>query len=257
MLKKILAYPLSVIFYVAFGILLIIFHPVQVVCYRLFGYESHRKSVIALNYCILKCLLILRCRISFKGFDKLPKNRPFIIVSNHQSTWDIPPVAWGFRDFHAKFVSKSSLARGIPSISYNLRHGGSIVINRKNGQQAIKELIKLGRKIEQNNYSACIFPEGTRSKTGILKKFQAGGIRTLLKASPSALIIPFVIDGNYLLQPGGVFPLSIGHQLNYTVLDPIEPGKTDPEILVLEIENLIRKELNQMLENNMVSEPSN
>jgi 1-acyl-sn-glycerol-3-phosphate acyltransferase len=248
MIKKILAYPLSVLFYLAFGLLLVIFHPIQVICFRIFGYESHRRSVLALNYLILKSFSILGCSISFRGFEKLPENRPLIIVSNHQSTWDISPIVWGFRNHHAKFVSKSSLARGIPSISYNLRHGGSILINRKNGQQAIKELLKLGKRIEQGNYSACIFPEGTRSKTGIIKKFQSGGIRTLLKAAPSALIVPFVIDGNYLLQPKGVFPLSIGHKLNYIVLDPIEPGKIDPDTLVLEVENMIKRELGQVLE---------
>jgi 1-acyl-sn-glycerol-3-phosphate acyltransferase len=187
---------------------------------------------------------LLACKSSFRGFDKIPSNRPLIIVANHQSTWDISPVVWGFRNFHAKFVSKSSLARGIPSISYNLRHGGSVLINRSNGQQAIKELIKLGKRIEQNNYSACIFPEGTRSRNGVLKKFQPGGIRTLLKAAPSALIVPFVIDGNYKLQPNGVFPLSIGHHLTYTVLEPIEPNGIEPEILVNQVENEIGKMLN-------------
>jgi 1-acyl-sn-glycerol-3-phosphate acyltransferase len=254
MVKKILAYPLSVLFYMVFGLILITFHPIQIICFRIFGYESHRKSVMLLNLLIIKSLSIVGSRISFKGFEKLPKGRPLIIVSNHQSTWDISPIAWGFRNHHAKFVSKSSLARGIPSISYNLRHGGSILINRKNGQQAIKELLKLGKRIEKDNYSACIFPEGTRSKDGVVKKFQSGGIRTLLKAAPSALIVPFVIDGNYKLQPKGVFPFSIGNQLIYTVLDPIEPGKIDPDILVLEVENLIRKELNQISENDLVSD---
>ena len=245
MFKKILSYPLSALFYLNLGLLLVIFHPVQVICYRFFGYESHRRSVVILNYLILKSFFLLACKSSFKGFDKIPANRPLIIVANHQSTWDISPVVWGFRNFHAKFVSKSSLARGIPSISYNLRYGGSALIDRSNGQQAIKELIKLGKRIEQNNYSACIFPEGTRSRNGVLKKFQPGGLRTLLKAAPSALIVPFVIDGNYKLQPNGVFPLSIGHHLTYTVLDPIEPNGQEPEVLVNHVENEIRKMLNR------------
>lgn len=244
-MKKILSYPLSAIFYIIFGILLVVFHPVQVICFRLFGYESHRRSVLLLNYLILKDFLILGSRISFKGFEKLPKNRPFIIVSNHQSTWDISPIVWGFRDHHAKFVSKSSLAKGIPSISYNLNHGGSILIDRKNGSQAVKELIKLGKKIEEFKYSACIFPEGTRSKNGIVNSFQSGGIRTLLKAAPSAVIIPFVIDGNYKIEINGHFPLSIGHHLTYTVLEPIEPGKLDADTLVIDVENRIKKELGQ------------
>lgn len=244
-MKKVLAYPLTILFYLAFGSILLIFHPVQVICLRLFGYESHRRSVLVLNYLIVKCYSILGCKVQFKGFEKIPENRPLIIITNHQSTWDIPPVVWGFRKHHAKFISKSSLANGIPSISYNLRYGGSVVIDRKNGQQAIRELLKLGQRIEKNNYSACIFPEGTRGKNGIVKKFQSAGVRTLLKASPSALLVPFVINGNYKLQMNGAFPLSVGHTLIYTVLDPIEPGKVEPDILVSDIEKLIKRELGQ------------
>jgi len=244
--KKILAFPLSALFYAAFGLLLLIFHPIQVVCFRLFGYESHRRSVLVLNYLILKSFFFLGSRISFKGLEKLPYNRPLIIVSNHQSTWDISPIVWGFRNHHAKFVSKSSLGKGIPSISYNLKHGGSIVIDRSNGQHAIRELIKLGQRIEKDKYSACIFPEGTRSRDGVVRKFQSGGVRTLLKVAPSALIVPFVIDGNYKLELNGVFPLSIGHKLTYTVLDPIEPGIIEPDVLVLEVENRIKAALGQV-----------
>ena len=247
-MKKILAYPLSALFYVAFGFLITLFHPIQVICFRLFGYESHRSSVVVLNYFLLKIFLILGSKYRFKGFEKLPKGRPLIIVANHQSTFDISPIVWGFRKHHAKFVSKSSLGKGIPSISYNLRHGGSIIIDRKNGQNAIRELIKLGQRIEKDKYSACIFPEGTRSRDGIVRKFQSGGVRTLLKVAPSALIVPLVIDGNYKLEINGVFPLQIGVKLTYTVLDPIEPGKIDPDTLVLEVENRIRKELGQVLE---------
>ncbi len=239
-MRKIPAYPLSVLFYLVFGILLLVFHPVQLVCHRIFGYESHRRSVVILNYLIIKSFVILGSKVRFKGFEKLPEKRPLIIVANHQSAWDIPPIVWGFRKHHVKFISKRSLARGIPSISYNLRHGGSIVIDRHNGQQAIRELLRLGQIIEKNNYSACIFPEGTRGKTGKVKKFQPGGIRTLLKAAPSALIVPFAIDGNYKLIRKGIFPLAIGCTLTYSVLDPVEPGQDDAAKLVAVVEKRIR-----------------
>lgn len=120
------------------------------------------------------------------------------------------------------------------------------MIDRNNGQQAVRELIKLGQSIERNTYSACIFPEGTRSKTGTVRQFQPGGVRTLMKASPSALLIPFVIDGNYKLERNGPFPLSIGHKLTFTVLNPVERGNTPPDRLVAVIENLIKAELGQL-----------
>ena len=182
----------------------------------------------------------------FKGFEKLPQGKPLIIVSNHQSQYDIPPVVWGFRSCFPKFISKIELGKGIPSISYNLRKGQSALIDRRNRSQAIKEIIRLGRHIEENNYSACIFPEGTRSKNGNVKKFKVGGIETLLKTAPSAVVFPFVIDGNHLLQRNG-FPMGIGVKLTYAVLDPIDRENRSAEEITQLCEQSIKRELGQLV----------
>lgn len=245
-MKKILGYLLSPFQLLLFGLLLVIFHPVQVITRLIWGYPVRKKSVDVLNWGLLNILRIVGARIEFRGFEKLPQNRPLIIVSNHQSTYDIPPIVWGFRKHHPKFISKKELGQWIPSISYNLRHGGSALIDRKNKGQAIKEIIKLGRHIEEHKYAASIFPEGTRSKTGKVKKFQEGGIHSLLKVAPSSLIVPFVIDGNSQLMSKGYYPLTFGVHLKYTVLDPIEPeGLTAGEIAE-RCERMIKAELRQL-----------
>ena len=66
-----------------------------------------------------------------------------MIVANHQSMNDIPPIIWYLRKHHPKFVSKMELGKGIPSVSYNLVHGGSVLIDRKNSKQAIGQIGKL------------------------------------------------------------------------------------------------------------------
>ncbi len=244
-MKKVLAYILTPIFYLVFGLLLVIFHLIQVICWNVFGYLAQKRAVEIMNFLIIKSHLILGAQVKFVGFEKLPKDIPLIIVSNHQSQFDIPPLAWGFRKHFPKYISKIELAKGIPSISYNLRKGGSALIDRKNRSQAIKEIIKLGRQIEANNYSACIFPEGTRSKDGKVRRFKAGGLGTLLKTAPSAVIIPFAVDGNYLLQRTG-FPMGVGEKLTYSVLDPIERGNYTAEEIAELAEMAIKKELNQI-----------
>ena len=245
-MKRFLSYLLTPIVLILFSTLLLVFHPVQVICRLTGGYPLRKKSVDILNWLLIRILHLIGARITFSGFEKLPPpGRPLIIVSNHQSTYDIPPIVWGFRKYHPKFISKIELAKGIPSISYNLRYGGSALIDRKNKGQAIKEIIKLGKHIEENKYAASIFPEGTRSKTGKVKKFQEGGIHTLLKVSPSAIIVPFVIDGNSKLMKNGYFPFTFGTHLKYTVLNPIEPqGLTAAEIAEI-CETQIKKELGQ------------
>ena len=242
-MKKVLGYILSPIYLLVFGLLLGIFHPIQVVCWKIWGYPAQKRAVDIMNFLIIKSFMILGSRIEFKGFENLPKECPLIIVSNHQSQYDIPPVVWGFREHYPKFISKIELGKGIPSISYNLRKGGSALIDRKNRSQAIKEIIKLGRQMEANNYSACIFPEGTRSKDGVVKNFQVGGLGTLLKTSPSAVIIPFAVNGNYLLQK---FPMGVGEKLTYSALDPIERKNHTAAEITKMCESAIKKELKQI-----------
>lgn len=242
-MKKILGYILTPLYFVVFGVLLGIFHPLQVIAWKLGGYPAQKRTVEILNYLLIKSLIIVGSTPKFRGFEKLPAGKPLIIVSNHQSQYDIPPVVVGFRKHYPKFISKIELGKGIPSISYNLRKGGSALIDRKNRGQAIKEIIKLGKQIEEHNYSACIFPEGTRSKDGKVKSFKVGGLGTLLKMAPSAVVVPFSVDGNYQLQQ---FPMGVGTKLRYTVLDPIDrTNKTAEEITEL-CELAIRKELGQV-----------
>jgi len=242
-MKKVLGYILSPVYLLVFGLLLGIFNPIQVICWNVWGYPAQKRAVEIMSYLIIKSLIILGSRVKFKGFEKLPKDCPLIIVSNHQSQYDIPPIVWGFRKHYPKFISKIQLGKGIPSISYNLRKGGSVLIDRKNRSQAVKEIIKLGRQIEANNYSACIFPEGTRSKDGKVRTFKVSGLETLLKTSPSAVIIPFAVNGNYLLQR---FPMGVGEKLIYSVLAPIERENRTAKQITEMCESAIKKELNQI-----------
>ncbi len=242
-MKTVFAYILSPIYLLVLGVILGVFHPIQVVCWNVWGYPAQKRAVEIMCYLIIKSLIILGLTVKLKGIEKLPKNCPLIIVANHQSQYDIPPIVWIFRKHYPKFISKIQLAKGIPSVSYNLRKGGSVLIDRKNRSQSVKEIIKLGRQIEANNYSACIFPEGTRSKDGKVRTFKVSGLAALLKTSPSAAIIPFAVNGNYLLQR---FPMGVGENLTYSVLDPIDRENHTAEEISKLCELAIKKELNQI-----------
>lgn len=245
MLKKMLSYFLTPIYLLWFGLLLVIFHPIQVVTRLVWGYPVRKKAVDVMNYGLLYGLRILGTRITFRGLEKIPQGRPLIIVANHQTTIDIPAIIVGFRKNHPKFISKIELGKGIPSISYNLRHGGSVLIDRKNPRQSVKDILILGKHIEEHKYAACIFPEGTRSKDGKLKPFMPAGIASLYKSAPTALIVPFAIDGNYELMKNGYFPMTVGVHLKLTIFDPIDPKGMDMTELTQKIEDMIRKELGQ------------
>ena len=73
----------------------------------------------------------------------LPEDKPLIFVANHQGLYDIIGIGWLLRKYHPKYVSKLELGKGIPSVSYNLNHGGSVLIDRKDPKQALPALKKM------------------------------------------------------------------------------------------------------------------
>lgn len=238
-LKKMLSYPLSVIFYLFFFLTLLVFHPIQWICLKTGGYHAHKKSVDIFNLMLLRCLNLLGTRFSFEGSYELPVDRPCIFVANHQGMYDIPPIIWHFRKHHPKFVSKKELGSGIPSISFNLRHGGSILIDRKNGRGSLLKLSQFAHYLNKNNRSGVIFPEGTRSRSGKPKKFAVQGLQLLLKKMPDALIVPLTINNSWKLFRYGNFPLGIGTHLKIKVHKPIPATSDSPENMIARVERII------------------
>ncbi|WP_040280630.1 lysophospholipid acyltransferase family protein [Psychroserpens damuponensis] len=239
-MRKILAYPLSVIYYLVFGATLVFFHPIQWFCYNVFGYEALKKAVDALQLCIMRCLLILGTRVSWDNPYEISIDKPLIIVANHQSMYDISPIMWYLRKHHVKFVSKQELAKGIPSVSYNLRHGGSVLIDRKNPKQALPAMMKFGEYLENTKRAGVIFPEGTRSKNGLPRPFKTKGLEILMKKTPSALIVPITVNNSWKTLRYGTFPMGIGNHIKFTVHKPLEMAIfTDKQALLATVEKTI------------------
>ena len=204
-----------------FGLCLVIFHPIQWICFNVFGYQAHKKSVDYLNFFLVKCTNILGTTYRFENLNSIPKNVPLIVVANHQSMYDIIAIIWYMRRYHCKFVSKKELGGGIPSVSYNLRHGGSVLIDRKDPKQAIPTIKGLSEYIEKNTRSAVIFPEGTRSKTGKPKEFAQSGLKILCKYAPSAYVVPISINNSWKMVRFGAFPMGLGNRLTFTIHEPM------------------------------------
>ena len=221
-MENIISYPITVVYYLCFLLLLCIFHLIQWICLNVFGYQAHKKSVDYLNLGLIRCTHILGTTYKIQNREFAPKGVPVIIVANHQSMYDIPPMIWFLRKLHPKFISKKELGKGIPSVSYNLRHGGSVLIDRKNVEQALSEIKKIGQYIEKHNRSVVIFPEGTRSKTGHPKKFSENGLKTLCKNAPSAYILPITINNSWKMVKFGSFPMGLGNRLVFTIHKPFK-----------------------------------
>ncbi len=211
---------LFVPFIAAFLGTLIVFEVIQRIAYWI-GPEAHQRSVRALNRSLLWCLKLVGTRFEIDASHLGTVGAAHIIVSNHQSMFDIPILDVVLGAHQPRFIAKQELGRGIPSVSFNLKRGGAALIDRSNPRQALPEIKRLGRDMEAGKFAAAIFPEGTRAKAGVLKDFHHAGISSLMSAAPSADIIPVVIDGSWKLASRKRGPIPRGVTVKVAVLDAI------------------------------------
>jgi len=244
-MKKIISYPLSLIFSILFLCLICLFHPIQYICFNVFGYNAHKKSVDILSYLEMKILVVLFTTSQVEFKSEIPVGKPLIFVSNHQGLYDIIGMTWFLHNYHPKFVSKIELGKGIPSISYNLNHGGSVLIDRKDPKQALPALKHLAEYIQKTNRSAVIYPEGTRSRNGKPGTFASSGLKMLCKYAPDAWVVPVTINNSWKLFRYGTFPFGIGNRLKFTIHPPIEVRGCDYNIL---FEKTVKAIVNDIIE---------
>lgn len=141
-----------------------------------------------------------------EGLDRLPADRPCILMSNHQSNMDIP-ILLTVLPVRFRFLAKESLFR-IPFLGWYLRRCRHIPIHREDPRKAVRSLRDAAEKI-RGGVSVLVFPEGTRSEDGRLQAFKKGGF--LLGTFSGALLVPVAIAGSRQVLPKGSSNLRSGN----------------------------------------------
>lgn len=119
----------------------------------------------------------------------------FLIISNHQSLFDILAFYVYFGGSRIKFIAKNTLGGHVPLVSVLLKTDGHCMIERKGSpSQNMKALDSFAERILKNNWLALLFPEGTRSKTGDLHAFHPAGFRRLCNKL-NVPVVAFAVDG--------------------------------------------------------------
>lgn len=240
-MKKILYWIPTTIFLFAFALSLLLFHVLQVFAYNLFGYKAHKNVVDGLLFCLNNILILAGYTYKVDNLaGDLPLDKPMIVVSNHQGMFDISMIGFALRKHHPKYISKQSLAKGIPSISYNLVKGGSVLIDRNNGREAIKIISEFAKYLNANNRAGVIFPEGTRTRDGKMKPFKAIGLKVLLKSMPDAIVLPIALEHFWNIERYGLLPVPFGRQLKCTILPPIDRTQYNNDEIIELIEQQIK-----------------
>ncbi len=159
------------------------------------------------------------CKVELIGRENIPAGRPAILMANHQSYVDGPSLL--FLPGQFKWMADEGLFR-IPVFGWAMRMAGYIPVRRGNAREGVRSLLR-ARQILTEGISIFIFPEGTRSHTGVLGRFQTGGFR--LAAQTGAPIVPVVITGTRQLLPRRAWVFRWGVRVRIRILPAIPPSR--------------------------------
>lgn len=213
---------------------------------RLFGEHAVEVAAGVMQRILILAFLPSGVRLKIERDPEVRKDRPYILVSNHQSFFDVPIIGGVLFSNFPKYIAKKELSKGIPFVSYNLRRGGNAIIDRAAGRDAVRVIREFGKRCQERGVSAVIFPEGSRSRDGHLKEFKPVGAAQLMKAAPDLDIVPTTIDGSWHLLTNKMFPIPFGTVVRISFGRPIlrEAGQKAEDV-VLEVREIIASQLDQ------------
>ena len=133
--------------------------------------------------------------VRVQGRENINKDQSYVVVSNHQSYFDIF-VLYGWLGIDFKWVIKKEL-RKVPFLGIACEKIGHIYIDRSNTQAAIASLQEAKKKLTRGT-SVLFFPEGTRSITGELQPFKKGAFSMALELGIPILPVSVLNTANIL-----------------------------------------------------------
>jgi len=223
----------TILFLPAFGLTLVVFDVLQRLA-KACGKRPHDYMVACMSTALVTGFRLTGLRLRIERHPALQSHHPYVVISNHQSMFDIALLGHVLFTNFPKYVSKRELAKWIPSVSYNLRRGGNALINRDDPTQALAAIRALGERVERNGVSAVIFPEGTRARRGELGAFKPRGSLALLEATPTTAVVPVTIDNSWRLMRANFFPVPFGTRVRIRVGAPIPRHQGEDHEALLE-----------------------
>lgn len=155
-----------------------------------------------------------------------------VIFCNHRSNadpWVVALVTLMAR-IEARFVYKSSLAK-IPFAGCSMMLSGDLPA-RFGDKDQIKQMLEQAKYLLRNGYNVCVFPEGTRSPSGLLQDFKPTFFQICAELGCPA--VPLVLLGTEQAWPTGGF--QVGCARTSAVLGaPIMPDETGGEGLMKQV----------------------
>jgi 1-acyl-sn-glycerol-3-phosphate acyltransferase len=155
-------------------------------------------------------------RTEIKNKARIVKGQSYIIISNHQSQYDILALVTRLGIQFRWFIKKEILK--VPIFGYGLYAARNIYLDRSDTAKAIESINK-GMDRLPKGASVMVFAEGTRSDDGKIHEFKKGGfMAAIIRKLP---ILPVTVNGSRRVLPKGELVVKPG-KIQVVVGNPIE-----------------------------------
>lgn len=155
-------------------------------------------------------------RTEIKNKDKIRKGTSYIIISNHQSLYDIIALVTTL-GIQFRWIIKKEILH-VPVFGYGLYASRNIFIDRSNTASAIESINKGFDRVPEG-VSVMVFAEGTRSPDGRIHEFKKGGfVAAVQRQIP---ILPVTVNGSRRIMSKNNLVLKPG-KIQVVVGDPID-----------------------------------
>lgn len=168
-------------------------------------FEKRGRALALIARIWSKCILWssgVRYRVT--GLENLESKENYIFAGNHESAFDIP-LAYAALPYQMVSIAKKELAR-IPLFGWAMSTGQHIFVDRRNHAKALESMKKAEESLTRNPRSILLFPEGTRSLDGEIKRFKPGGL--ILGIQTDMEIVPMAFCGTSDVNLKGSLKLS-------------------------------------------------
>jgi 1-acyl-sn-glycerol-3-phosphate acyltransferase len=166
----------------------------------------------------------LELSIDVEGRENFSPRATYLVMSNHQSHYDIPVLFHVLGPPHGpslRMIAKIELF-DLPFFGRAMLEAGFIAIDRQSRESAIESL-GIAKQRMRAGVNVWIAPEGTRSPTGELLPFKKGGFHLALDVAEP--ILPITVQGTRLALPRGASRSSRGARVRVTIHPAIDVSK--------------------------------
>lgn len=199
--------------------LLVLFLPFRGIRIRLCNIYGHLMSPVV--------LWITRAKVRVDDKSRMNAHHPAIFVSNHTSMTDIFLGMW-LLPIGGVGIAKKEVGK-VPFFGWAYRLSGHLLIDRGNRDKAIEGMRRTAETIRKYDMGIWMWPEGTRSKDGRLRKLKKGVVHLAL--ATGLPVVPVIVAGahkNWRLHSMTDFRKA---DVDVKILDPIVTTEWQAETL--------------------------